>query len=72
MSYFHKEQGIQVIEVDISMKEYIEDPTVYDKLIEAKKEKTKLTTEEILASVDAEQANIEDQVVNMLGGDSNV
>ena len=50
------------------MKEYIEDPIVYDKLIEAKKEKTKLTTEEVLASVDAEQTTIEDQVVNMLGG----
>ena len=72
MSYFHKEQGIQAIEVDISMKEYIEDPTMYDKLIEAKKEKTSLTTEEVLASVDIEQTSIEDQVVNMLGGDSTV
>ena len=68
MSYFHKEQGIQAIEVDISMKEYIEDPTMYDKLIEAKKEKTRLTTEEVLARVDIEQTSIENQVINMLGG----
>ena len=68
MTYFHKEQGVQVIEVDISMKEYIEDTTVYDKLIEAKKEKTSLTTEEVLATVDIEQTSLESQVVNMLGG----
>ena len=70
MTYFHKEQGVQVIEVDISMKEYIEDPTVYDKLIEAKKEKTSITTEEVLATVDIEQTSLESQVMNMLGGGS--
>ena len=70
MTYFHKEQGVQVIEVDISMKEYIEDPTVYDKLIEAKKEKTSLTTEEVLATVDIEQTSLESQVLNMSGGGS--
>ena len=70
MTYFHKEQGVQVIEVDISMKEYIEDPTLYDKLIEAKKEKTSLTTEEVLATVDIEQTSLESQVLNMSGGGS--
>ena len=68
MSYFHKQLGIQVIEVDISMKEYIEDPTAYDKLVEAKKVQASITTEETLASVDAEQANIEDQVISLSGG----
>ena len=68
MSYFHKQLGMQVIEVDISMKEYIEDPTIYDKLVESKKIQASITTEETLATVDIEQTSIESQVVNLLGG----
>lgn len=60
------------IEVDISLKEYIEDPTIYEKLVQSKIQKTKITTEENLSSVEKEQALIADSIPRDEGGDINV
>ena len=55
-SYYSKENGeFDVIELTLSLVEYIEDPKSYNQKLEAKKSEKKETTEEQKEDVEAEQ-----------------
>lgn len=55
-SYFNKEKGIfDVVELSLTLKEYIENPKLYNQQLEAKKAKKQEVATEESADVEAEQ-----------------
>lgn len=55
-SYFNREKGIfDIIELNLSVKEYIENPKLYNQQLEARKIKKNETTTEESSDIEAEQ-----------------